>query len=214
MPSPRISYHRTILDNLLHEHQSRMRGIVVDVGGEQKSQRGDFRYSQNSDGSFFYSVNINSDAAPHVYGDAHFLPIASNTIDCVLCCEVLEHVKDPRKCCDEIWRVLKPGGIALISTPFLFPIHADPEDYQRFTPSGLKVLLRNFTSIRITSMGGSLGTLGELIVLAGNSLENYRSIRKIVKLIGTIMIWAEKRIGAFKFQGTFSTGYFAEAHKP
>ncbi len=208
-----ISYRRSLLDDLLHERRTRIRGVVLDVGGEQKARRGAFRPPEDSDKRTWCSVNISAAAAPHVYGDAHRLPFLSNSVDCVLCCEVLEHIVDPRQCCSEIWRVLKPGGIAFISAPFLFPIHADPQDYQRFTPSGLKILVGDFASVTIIPRGGTLGTLGELIVSVGNSAEKYSLIRKLIKLIGKIMIWFEKRIGANKFQGAFSTGYFVEARK-
>ena len=209
-----ISYRRSLLDELLYERVTQMRGIIIDVGGEQKNQRGFFYQPKDSTGNFWYSMNITPDAAPHIYGDAHRLPFSSNSVDCVLCCEVLEHIKDPRQCCNEIWRVLKHGGVAFISAPFLFPIHADPEDYQRFTPSGLKVLTGDFVPVKVIPMGGSLGTLGELIVQAGNSFERYVLIRRLVKLIGRTMIWAEQKLGYTKFQGAFSTGYFVEAYKP
>ncbi len=47
-------------------------------------------------------------------GDIHKIPFKVNTFDVVICCEVLEHVKDPKKALKEIKRVLKPGGIAVI----------------------------------------------------------------------------------------------------
>lgn len=209
------TYRRRLLDELLFRYLDRMRGLIIDLGGERKNQRGLFRPPEtDAVMTQWVSVNVTPEAAPNIYGDAHCLPLSSNSVDCVLCCEVLEHIKDPRQCCNEIWRVLKPGGVAFISVPFLFPIHADPDDYQRFTPSGLRVLMGNFVSVNIIPMGGSLGTLGELIVQAGNSFEKYTLIRRFVKLMGRMMIWAEIRIGASKFQGTFSTGYFVEAYKP
>ena len=43
-------------------------------------------------------------------------PFEDEYFDSVVCLETIEHVDD-RKCCKEIWRVLKPGGLAVISTP-------------------------------------------------------------------------------------------------
>ena len=37
--------------------------------------------------------------------------------------------------------MLKPGGFAVISTPFLFRVHARPHDYSRWTSAGLAALL-------------------------------------------------------------------------
>jgi hypothetical protein len=40
--------------------------------------------------------------------------------------------------------VLKPGGTVLAHVPFLYPFHAAPHDYQRYTPAGLRVLFEAF----------------------------------------------------------------------
>ncbi len=49
--------------------------------------------------------------------DVAATPIQSNTFDAIICIHVLEHVKDDRKAMREFFRVLKPGGWALISSP-------------------------------------------------------------------------------------------------
>jgi 2-polyprenyl-3-methyl-5-hydroxy-6-metoxy-1,4-benzoquinol methylase len=46
-------------------------------------------------------------------------PIASNTADVVIMSELIEHVIDTDAVLDEAWRVLKPGGSLLLSTPNL-----------------------------------------------------------------------------------------------
>jgi len=45
------------------------------------------------------------------------LPHANATFDVVICLEVLEHLVDPAIVAREIARVLKPGGLALLSVP-------------------------------------------------------------------------------------------------
>jgi ubiquinone/menaquinone biosynthesis C-methylase UbiE len=45
-----------------------------------------------------------------VQGDGHELPLASNSLDTVLCCLVLCSIPDPLRALSEIYRVLKPGG--------------------------------------------------------------------------------------------------------
>lgn len=73
---------------------------------------------------------------PDVFGDACRLPFADNVFDAVACFEVLEHVQDPESALAEISRVLKPGGYAVLSMPFLYPMHDAPHDYQRWTEYG------------------------------------------------------------------------------
>ncbi|MEW6076552.1 MAG: class I SAM-dependent methyltransferase [Thermodesulfobacteriota bacterium] len=55
-------------------------------------------------------------------GDARFLPIRDNVADLVVCAEVLEHIDSGLVCLKEIYRVLKPGGILLLSTPQPFSL--------------------------------------------------------------------------------------------
>ena len=77
-----------------------------------------------------------------VIAPAESLPFADDGFDCVICTEVLEHCADPWAAASEIRRVLKPGGWAFITTPFLRPLHEPPHDYHRFTPWGLEEMMR------------------------------------------------------------------------
>jgi len=49
--------------------------------------------------------------------DVHDIPFDANTFDVVFCNHVMEHVKDDIKAMTEIYRVLKPGGWAIIQSP-------------------------------------------------------------------------------------------------
>jgi SAM-dependent methyltransferase len=49
--------------------------------------------------------------------DAVHLPIAAHCLDLVVAFEVIEHLRDPEGLVSEVARVLKPGGVALLSTP-------------------------------------------------------------------------------------------------
>lgn len=50
-------------------------------------------------------------------GDLFSLPFADNSLDLLLCCEVVEHLYTPYAAIDEMARILKPGGYAFITTP-------------------------------------------------------------------------------------------------
>jgi 2-polyprenyl-6-hydroxyphenyl methylase/3-demethylubiquinone-9 3-methyltransferase len=47
---------------------------------------------------------------------AEAIPLADASVDRVVCVDVFEHVDDVRRCCREIARVLKPGGLLLFDT--------------------------------------------------------------------------------------------------
>mgnify|MGYP001238904538 CR=1 FL=1 len=75
--------------------------------------------------------------------------IPSASFDIIVCTEVLEHTLNPFHALDEIERILKPGGIAITSTPCNFRIHGPLPDCWRFTEHGLKQLFKNFVNIEI-----------------------------------------------------------------
>lgn len=50
-------------------------------------------------------------------GDATAIPLPDDSVDVVVTFETIEHIDDYRAFMDEIKRVLKPDGVALISTP-------------------------------------------------------------------------------------------------
>ena len=75
---------------------------------------------------------------PDVFADGARLPFADGSIDGVVCLEVIEHVRDPAMVVAEIARVLRSGGQAWLSMPFLYPVHDAPFDFQRYTSYGLR----------------------------------------------------------------------------
>ena len=76
------------------------------------------------------------------------LNFEDSTFDFVVSDQVLEHLNgDPQLAFDESQRVLKPGGYALHTTCFVQEVHYGPDDLWRFSPTALKFLASNFSSI-------------------------------------------------------------------
>jgi SAM-dependent methyltransferase len=63
--------------------------------------------------------------------------------DVVFCEQVLEHVPDPWEAVRTLRALCVPGGRLVVSTPFLIRIHPSPDDFWRFTPHGLRILLES-----------------------------------------------------------------------
>jgi SAM-dependent methyltransferase len=74
----------------------------------------------------------------HLLGKAQGLPLRSGSIDLVLLAEVIEHLENPRAAGLEVARLLRPGGICLVSTPprLKFLLRPDPH----YAISGLLLL--------------------------------------------------------------------------
>jgi SAM-dependent methyltransferase len=72
-------------------------------------------------GDHYITADIESPLAK-VKMDIHEIPFADGTFDTVLCNHVLEHVRDDIKAMQEISRVLRPGGFAILQVPFFTPV--------------------------------------------------------------------------------------------
>jgi SAM-dependent methyltransferase len=91
-----------------------------------------------------------------VYADGFHIPFRSQSFDTALCTQVLEHVPEPSELLAEINRVLKPGGLLILTAPHTSFLHEEPHDYYRFTKYGLHYLFETnqFEVKYIRSQGG------------------------------------------------------------
>src|SRR5215831_16320944 len=94
------------------------------------------------------SGNLRGGYAWHSYQRTHYPDfdlcgddLPEHTYDFVICEQVLEHVADRWRAAANLRRLCRPGGLVLVSTPFLIRVHGEPEDYWRFTDAGLEHLL-------------------------------------------------------------------------
>ncbi len=96
------------------------------------------------------------DKAVDILAVADALPICTGAADAVLSSQVIEHLPDPEEAMREAHRVLKPGGLLFISFPFLFPQHAVPHDFFRYSEDGFAAMCRrsNFEIVERHTIGG------------------------------------------------------------
>ena len=86
----------------------------------------------------YVSVDLESSLA-EVKMDITDIGYSDNSFDVILCCHVLEHVMEDRKAMKELFRVLKPGGWAILQSSidterektFEDPKVISPEDRER-----------------------------------------------------------------------------------
>lgn len=72
--------------------------------------------------------------------------------DIVICTEVLEHVFNPFQAVENIRKLLRTNGIAVVSTPFNFRIHGPLPDRWRFTEHGLRSLFYKFEILELKAL--------------------------------------------------------------
>jgi SAM-dependent methyltransferase len=80
----------------------------------------------------YISGDIESPLA-EVKMDIHNIPFEENTFDVIFCNHVLEHVDDDIKAMSEMYRVLKPGGWAILQVPFFYPMEEETFEDERIT---------------------------------------------------------------------------------
>jgi len=103
-----------------------------------------------------------------VCADVRKLPFVKDSIDSLLSTQVLEHVANPFEAIQEAGRVVRSGGMLLLSVPHLSRLHELPNDYFRFTENGLRYLAQvgGFNVIEIVPTGGLLTFLSHQVSLA------------------------------------------------
>lgn len=66
----------------------------------------------------------------------------------------LEHVPDPGDIVANLARATALGGLAIHQMPFLYPFHASPDDFQRFTHKGARTLFKGCEVLRQANCQG------------------------------------------------------------
>ncbi|MFA6920226.1 MAG: class I SAM-dependent methyltransferase [Gallionella sp.] len=79
-----------------------------------------------------------------IFYDGKSIPAEDNSFDGLLSTQTLEHVPNPEVIVGEWARVLKDGGMLLITMPFMWPEHEMPYDFQRYSSGGLRLLLEKY----------------------------------------------------------------------
>lgn len=127
------SVRRYLVDEFLNTSKSYLleHDSILDIGGKKENKRGVFNIDDSHSNVKY--VNIDASCKPDFLGSAYELPIPDKTFDVFILTEVLEHLEFPIKALEESHRILKVNGIGIITTPFMFHIHADPYDFNRPT---------------------------------------------------------------------------------
>lgn len=155
---------RYCLYKKIKKHSPLLKGMLLDIGCGRKPYKKILTRVEKYIGIEVpdsYSKNEEID----IYANALELPFKDNVFDCILSTQVLEHIPKPDVFLKEAYRVLKSGGILLLTTSLTWPLHEEPYDYFRYTKYGLKKLAgRNgFEIIRIEKTTGTILSLGQLL---------------------------------------------------
>ena len=122
---------------------------VLDVGGRIQP----YRSLIGPKARIYIGLDLQFEGTVDVVASAECIPIRTDSLDVVLCNDVLQYVFDPPAAMREMHRVLKPGGQLILSTRGQYPEHHD--ELWRFLPDGLRHLAKAFGRAEVESEGRS-----------------------------------------------------------
>lgn len=135
-------------------------GILVDYGCGSMPYKDYFEPYVSK----YIGADINENKAADINLIDGKLSLPDNSADILLSTQVLEHVVDPNLYLKESYRVLKQGGLLLLSTHGIWRYHPDPTDFWRWTGEGLTKILgdNGFEVIEVYGVMG-LASMGLLL---------------------------------------------------
>jgi SAM-dependent methyltransferase len=118
-------------------------GRILEVAPEVAFQR----WIAAQRGRDYVSLDLDSPLAD-IHADITELPLEDDSFDLILCLHVLEHVPDDQRAMRELFRVLRPGGRAVIQVP-IWPVPSTFEDPTATTPTERERLFGQYDHVRI-----------------------------------------------------------------
>jgi SAM-dependent methyltransferase len=166
-------------------------------------------------------TNLNIDRFPNVdvVGDAYALPYADGSVDGILCWAVIEHLEFPERAIAEMYRVLRPGGQALLNTPFLQAFHAYPNHFQNLTLVGQNRMLERAGFVIKAS--GASGATFALIDLCSVYLRSFLPGRllpglaaRLLRMLTVITAPLDRRLAEHPNAHVVASNVFTLAQRP
>lgn len=180
-----------LLNNLaIAELMPNLKGTIIEIGAT--------RYGNHKRFSDPHQQYVTSNIMPEqgcILLDAMEMSLPDNSVDNFVSVVSLEHMSYPWKAIDEIHRTLKPGGKLLLVVPFMYPFHAAPSDYFRFSYEGLEIMLKKFKIIHQEALGNIFSTCALFLQHPlSNNISQSNVKKKYIKNFMAILIIALCRV--------------------
>ena len=157
-------------------------GCILDVGCGNKPYESLF--TSNTESYTGCDVVQSSENKVDVICKATELAYAADKFDTLFSTQVMEHVDNSDLMMQECNRVLKPGGVLIVSVPLCWELHEEPYDFFRFTKYGLKELCdrNNFDVLEIIPNGGKWAAIFQMnLNMIYSTFKNRTFFVKILK---------------------------------
>lgn len=153
---------RGALKRALNPH---LRGRLLDIGCGDKPLAAWTRGRVDRHVGVDHPAGLHGPSGVDVYSTAYRIPFRDSSFDAAACSAVLEHLEEPAQALAECFRLLKPGGVAAYTVPFIWHLHEEPRDFYRYSRYGLEHLMKRagFEVVSIRALSGFWLTFGTLL---------------------------------------------------
>jgi SAM-dependent methyltransferase len=150
---------------------------VLDIGGRYQPYRPLIQYRVKQ----YVALDVIATRLVDAVGKGEQLPFQPDTFDLVIATGVFEYFPKPHIAAEQVYEVLKPGGVFLISVGAVSPRFVDDEHW-RYMRSGLRSILSPFSQVEIVPEVFSLGGFCRLINAGLNIFARYESVRRLFQV--------------------------------
>jgi len=167
------------------------KGRFMDFGCGEKPYESLFEFKEYIGVDIKKSGHSNEKKKADAYYDGITIPFDDNYFDGALANQCFEHIYNIKHIISEINRVLKPGGILIITLPLAWEEHEIPYDFFRFTSYGIKNILNenNFKVITIKKLNSYKNAMRQLrIRYCWYKLKQSRKLVTKLKILTELLI--------------------------
>lgn len=170
-------------------------GRLIDIGCAHKPYADMFAPLVDEHVGVDHADTQHDDARPDIESDAYRIPVPDASFDTALCTSVLEHLEEPAKAIAECHRLLRPGGHAIYSVPFIWHVHEAPRDFYRYSPFGLRYLFEQagFEVVELQPLSGFWVTFGQLLTYKLYQYKRRWVLLRVIPIIDALG-WLTQRI--------------------
>jgi ubiquinone/menaquinone biosynthesis C-methylase UbiE len=195
-----LDLEKDLLEKGLRSIAPHAHGRMIDVGCGDKPYRKMFAPHVSEHLGIDYeetykdSVWSSKEKADFVFsGDR--LPFDDASFDTVLCTQVLEHAAKPWVLFAEMTRIMRAGGVMILTIPFSYRLHSEPYDFYRYSHHGLRALSEQngLEVVKLFPRGGFWTVIGQ-------KLASYL-VLSVARLGGEM----QERMGGFGYEKKIAT---------
>ncbi len=125
------------IESFIRKHKNVIKGVCLEIGDDRYTKQFGNEHVTKRE---ILDINRDNKKAT-IYGDLQSLvDIKDNTFDTIILTHVLGLINDLPAAVKEIHRILKPGGVALVTNACFAPIFEGNSGNWRIMPGGAKIL--------------------------------------------------------------------------